>query len=73
MTQPPPPRGPRPDRRQRLARSGTGIMPGTVIGRDSVVSFGAVVSGRHPQGVVLIGNPARVASKIPNVARAPID
>jgi len=43
----------------------TGILPGTLIGRDSVVSFGAVCAGRFPQGVVLIGNPARVAGKIP--------
>lgn len=49
----------------------TGIMPGTVIGRDSVVSFGAVCAGRHPQGVVLVGNPARVAAKIPGTSSAP--
>lgn len=51
--------------------AGTGIMPGTFIGRDSVVSFGAVCAGRHPQGVVLIGNPARVASKIPGTSPEP--
>lgn len=49
----------------------TGIMPGTIIGRDSVVSFGAVCGGRHPQGVVLVGNPARVAAKIPNASLEP--
>lgn len=43
----------------------TGIMPGTSIGRDSVVSFGAICGGRFPEGVVLIGNPARVAGKVP--------
>lgn len=42
-----------------------GILPGTLIGRDSVVSFRAVCAGRYPQGVVLVGNPARVAGKIP--------
>lgn len=43
----------------------TGIMPGTHIGRDSIASFGAVCSGRHPEGVVLMGNPARIAAKVP--------
>lgn len=51
--------------------AGSGIMPGTVIGRDSVVSFGAVCAGRHPQGVVLIGNLARVAAKIPKALPEP--
>jgi acyl carrier protein len=51
--------------------AGTGVMPGTVIGRDSVVSFGAVCGGRHPQGVVLVGNPARVAGKIPGSSPEP--
>jgi acyl carrier protein len=51
--------------------AGTGIMPGTLIGRDSVVSFGAVCAGRHPQGVVLVGNPARVAAKIPTASSEP--
>lgn len=49
----------------------TGIMPGTAIGRDSVVSFGAICAGRHPQGVVLIGNPARVAAKVPGASIGP--
>ncbi|HZT02743.1 MAG TPA: hypothetical protein VFA39_10815 [Steroidobacteraceae bacterium] len=51
--------------------AGTGIMPGTLIGRDSVVSFGAVCAGRQPQGVVLVGNPARVAAKIPTASPEP--
>lgn len=51
--------------------AGTGIMPGTVIGRDSVVSFGAVCGGVHPQGVVLVGNPARVAARIPTASPEP--
>lgn len=46
----------------------TAVMPGTVIGRDSVVSFGAVCAGRHPQGVVLVGNPACVAAKVPGAS-----
>lgn len=52
----------------------SGILPGTVIGRDSVVSFGSVCSGRYPSDVVLMGNPARVAARIPDKqgeARAP--
>jgi acetyltransferase-like isoleucine patch superfamily enzyme len=41
-----------------------GILPGTSIGRDSVVGFGAVCSGSYPAGVVIAGNPARVIRPI---------
>lgn len=37
-----------------------GILPGTRIGRNSVVGFGAVCSGTYPANVVIAGNPARV-------------
>ncbi|MBA3557744.1 MAG: acyltransferase [Gemmatimonadaceae bacterium] len=44
----------------------SGVLPGTTIGRNSVVSFGAVCSGRFPADVIIIGNPARVAGKVPS-------
>ncbi len=37
-----------------------GLLPGTRIGRNSVVGFGAVCSGEFPANVVIAGNPARV-------------
>lgn len=42
-----------------------GILPGTEIGRDSVVGFGAVCSGTLPSGMVIAGNPARPLRPIP--------
>ncbi|HEU4565863.1 MAG TPA: acyltransferase [Gemmatimonadaceae bacterium] len=47
-----------------------GIMPGTTIGRNSVVSFGSVCSGRFPSDVIILGNPARVAGKVPGAEPA---
>ncbi|MEO8199503.1 MAG: acyltransferase [Gemmatimonadota bacterium] len=41
-----------------------GILPGTSVGQDSVVGFGAVCSGSYPSGVVIAGNPARVIRPI---------
>ncbi len=43
------------------------IMPGTTIGDNSVVSFGSICSGAFPANVVIVGNPARIAGKIPAV------
>jgi acetyltransferase-like isoleucine patch superfamily enzyme len=37
-----------------------GILPGTRIGKNSVVGYGAVCSGEFPADVVIAGNPARV-------------
>lgn len=37
-----------------------GILPGTTIGDNSVVGFGAVCSGSYPANVLIAGNPARV-------------
>ena len=37
-----------------------GILPGTSIGRNSVVGFGAVCAGTFPANVVIGGNPAKV-------------
>ncbi len=45
--------------------SGAGILPGTTIGRNSVVGFGAVVSGQFPADVIIAGNPAAVVKPIP--------
>ncbi|MFH0810734.1 MAG: acyltransferase [Pseudomonadota bacterium] len=37
-----------------------GILPGTIIGDNSVVGFGAVCSGSYPANVLIVGNPAKV-------------
>jgi acetyltransferase-like isoleucine patch superfamily enzyme len=45
-----------------------GILPGTTIGRNSIVSFGSVCRGRvYPANAVLVGNPARVSSIVDGV------
>jgi acetyltransferase-like isoleucine patch superfamily enzyme len=41
-----------------------GVLPGSRIGRNSVVAFGAVCMREYPADVVLIGNPARVAAPV---------
>jgi acetyltransferase-like isoleucine patch superfamily enzyme len=41
-----------------------GILPGTQIGQNSVVGFGAVCSGTFPANVIIAGNPARVIKTI---------
>ena len=43
----------------------TAIMPGTSIGDNSVIAFGAICAGAVPANVVMVGNPARVAGKVP--------
>jgi acetyltransferase-like isoleucine patch superfamily enzyme len=43
------------------------LLPGTRIGKNSVVSFGAVCTRAFPENVVIIGYPARVAAPIPSV------
>jgi len=42
-----------------------GILPGTKIGTNSVVSFGAVCMREYPENVIIMGNPAKVAAPIP--------
>jgi acetyltransferase-like isoleucine patch superfamily enzyme len=42
-----------------------GILPGVVIGRNSVVAYGAVCVREYPPDSVIMGNPARVVSPIP--------
>jgi acetyltransferase-like isoleucine patch superfamily enzyme len=41
------------------------LMPGTVIGDNCVVGFGAVASGTFPPNVIVVGNPARIGGKVP--------
>jgi acetyltransferase-like isoleucine patch superfamily enzyme len=48
----------------------TGVLPGTRIGRNSVVGFGAVCNGDYPANVIIAGNPARVVGPIPGAVRA---
>jgi len=50
-----------------------GILPGTTIGRNSVVAFGAVCAGAYPEGVIIAGNPARPIGPIPGAAGAAAD
>jgi carbonic anhydrase/acetyltransferase-like protein (isoleucine patch superfamily) len=44
------------------------LLPGTIIGEDSVVSAGAVVHGEIPPGSLVMGNPAKVSPLRPVVA-----
>lgn len=43
-----------------------GLLPGTTIGRNSVVGFGAVCSGDYPADMVIAGNPARAIKPLPD-------
>ena len=43
-----------------------GILPGTTIGANSVVGFGAVCAGEYPADVIIAGNPAVVIRPIPS-------
>jgi acetyltransferase-like isoleucine patch superfamily enzyme len=45
----------------------TALMPGTSVGDNSVIAFGAICSGAVPPTVIMVGNPARVAGKVPGV------
>ena len=45
-----------------------GVLAGARIGNNSVVSFGSVCSRDYPNDSVLVGNPARVAGKVPRAA-----
>ena len=50
------------------------LLPGTRIGRDSVVAIGAICKGAYPAGVIISGNPAQVVGAVPgsDVARSPM-
>jgi acetyltransferase-like isoleucine patch superfamily enzyme len=43
-----------------------GILPGTSIGRNSVVGFGAVCTGAYPADSIIAGNPAQVVGAVPS-------
>jgi maltose O-acetyltransferase len=47
-----------------------GILPGTTIGQNSVVGFGAVCAGEYPADSIIAGNPARPIRRIPE---APVE
>ncbi|MCE2900443.1 MAG: acyltransferase [Gemmatimonas sp.] len=42
-----------------------GLLPGTRIGDGSVVAMAAICKGEYPADVMILGNPARVAGRIP--------
>ena len=65
---------------RRLARIGANstILPGVVIGENSLVGAGSVVVHDVPDGTVVVGNPARVIRRVdelvcePGLLRAPL-
>lgn len=46
------------------------ILPGTVIGENSVVGFATVCMRSYPADVVILGNPGKVVGPIPGADRA---
>jgi acetyltransferase-like isoleucine patch superfamily enzyme len=50
---------------------GAGILPGTRIGRNSVVGFGAVCVRNYPDDAILFGNPAKVVASVESTS-APV-
>jgi len=40
------------------------LLPGTVIGRNSVVGFGSVCVQRYPENAILFGNPAKKVAPV---------
>ena len=47
-----------------LPRSGSVIVPGVTIGKNSVIGAGSVVVKDIPENVVAVGNPCRVLCEI---------
>ena len=45
--------------------SAVGVLPGTTIGRNSVVGYGAVCAGSYPPDSVIVGNPAKAVKEVP--------
>lgn len=43
-----------------------GILPGTQIGENSVVGYGAVCKGEFPANVIIAGNPASIVASVPD-------
>ena len=50
-----------------IVATGSVVLPGRVIGRDSLVGAGAVVSKDVPEGKVVVGNPGRELGDTANV------
>lgn len=48
-----------------------GILPGTVIGENSVVGYGAICMRPYPPNVVILGNPGKVVGPIPEMPARP--
>lgn len=40
------------------------ILPGTLIGKNSIVGANSVVKGSFPENVIIQGNPAKIIKKI---------
>ena len=40
------------------------ILPGTIIGENSIVGANSVIKGIFPENVIIQGNPAKVTKKI---------
>jgi acetyltransferase-like isoleucine patch superfamily enzyme len=47
-----------------------GLLPGTWIGRNSVVGYGSVCVRRYPENTILFGNPAKVVAPVPGTGSA---
>ena len=58
---------------RRLARIGANstILPGVVIGENSLVGAGSVVVHDVPDGTVVVGNPARVIRRVDELVCEP--
>lgn len=50
-----------------IVATGSVVLPGRVIGRDSLVGAGAVISKDVPDGKVVVGNPGRELGDVVNV------
>lgn len=48
-----------------------GLLPGTRIGRNSVVGFGSVCTWDYPANAIIAGNPARVVRELRESERTP--
>ena len=43
------------------------VLPGTIIGKNSIVGVNSVVKGEFPENVIISGNPAKIIKKIKEV------
>lgn len=50
---------------------GTALLPGTAIGENSVVGYGAVCVRRYPPNSIIFGNPATVVAPVGQAPAAP--